>query len=141
MNYIIRQLKKDDYLEYIKLINNFRPIGIDITIEKYEEIFNEIFKNSIIFVIEYNNKLIATAKLIIEQKFIHKLAKYGYIEDVIVDEDYRKQNIGKNIIKYIVDYCKTNNFFKITLSCNKSLINFYEKNNFEVYDIHMSQLL
>jgi glucosamine-phosphate N-acetyltransferase len=141
MNYIIRQLKKDDYLEYIKLINKFRPIGIDITIEKYEEIFNEIFKNSIIFVIEYNNKLIATAKLIIEQKFIHKLAKYGYVEDVIVDENYRKQNMGKNIIKYIVDYCKTNKFFKITLSCNKSLINFYEKNNFEVYDIHMSQLL
>jgi len=141
MNYIIRQLTKDDYIEYIGLINNFRPIGIDITLEKYEEIYNEIFKNSIIFIIEYNNKLIATAKLIIEQKFIHKLAKYGYIEDVIVDENYRKQNIGKNIIKYIVDYCKTNNFFKITLSCNKSLINFYEKNNFEVYDIHMSQLL
>ena len=141
MNYIIRQLTKDDYIEYIGLINKFRPIGIDITLEKYEEIYNEIFKNSIIFIIEYNNKLIATAKLIIEQKFIHKLAKYGYIEDVIVDENYRKKNIGKNIIKYIVDYCKTNNFFKITLSCNKSLINFYEKNNFEVYDIHMSQLL
>ena len=141
MNYIIRQLSKDDYLEYIELINKFRPIGIDITLEKYEEIYDEIFKNSIIFIIEYNNKLIATAKLIIEQKFIHKLAKYGYIEDVIVDENYRKQNIGKDIIKYIVDYCKTNNFFKITLSCNKSLINFYEKNNFEVYDIHMSQLL
>ena len=141
MNYIIRQLIKDDYLEYIELINKFRPIGIDITLEKYEEIYDEIFKNSIIFIIEYNNKLIATAKLIIEQKFIHKLAKYGYIEDVIVDENYRKQNIGKDIIKYIVDYCKTNNFFKITLSCNKSLINFYEKNNFEVYDIHMSQLL
>jgi glucosamine-phosphate N-acetyltransferase len=141
MNYIIRQLIKNDYLEYIELINKFRPIGIDITLEKYEEIYNEIFKNSIIFVIEYNNKLIATAKLIIEQKFIHKLAKYGYIEDVIVDENYRKQNIGKDIIKYIVDYCKNNNFFKITLSCNKSLINFYEKNNFEVYDIHMSQLL
>ena len=141
MNYNIRQLLKDDYTEYISLINKFRPIGIDVSKEKYEEIYNEIFKNSIIFVIEYNNKLIATAKLIIEQKFIHKLAKYGYIEDVIVDEDYRKQNIGKNIIKYIVDYCKTNNFFKITLSCNKSLINFYEKNNFEVYDIHMSQLL
>jgi len=141
MNYIIRQLTKDDYIEYIGLINKFRPIGIDITLEKYEEIYNEILKNSIIFIIEYNNKLIATAKLIIEQKFIHKLAKYGYIEDVIVDENYRKQNIGKNIIKYIVDYCKTNNFFKITLSCNKSLINFYEKNNFEVYNIHMSQLL
>ena len=141
MNYNIRQLLKDDYTEYISLINKFRPIGIDVSKEKYEEIYNEIFKNSIIFVIEYNNKLIATAKLIIEQKFIHKLSKYGYIEDVIVDENYRKQNIGKTIVQYIVDYCKSNSFFKITLSCNEKLINFYEKNNFEVYDIHMSQLL
>ena len=48
---------------------------------------------------------------------------------------------GKEIIKHIIDYCKTNKFYKITLSCRKELVPFYEKNNFEVYQIHMSQLL
>ena len=47
----------------------------------------------------------------------------------------------KKRYKNIVDYCKGNNFYKITLTCNKDLVSFYEKSNFEIYDIHMSQLL
>tara|TARA_B110000037_G_scaffold149972_1_gene169201 strand:- start:879 stop:1295 length:417 start_codon:yes stop_codon:yes gene_type:complete len=138
---MIRKLEKKDFIEFINLMNNFRVIGTDIDILKFNELYDNIFKKNKIFIIEINNKIIATAKLIIEQKFIHNLAKYGYIEDVIVNKKYRGQGYGKKIIKYLVDYCKKNNFYKITLTCNKKLIPFYEKNNFEVYDIHMSQLI
>lgn len=137
----IRKLEKKDYKEFIELINEFRPIGLDITQDKFNEIYDIIFSNSIIYVLILNNKIVGSAKLIIEQKFIHKLAKYGFIEDVIISNNYRGQGFGKLLIKYIVDYCKNNKFYKITLTCNESLISFYQKNNFEVYDIHMSQLL
>lgn len=138
---IIRKLEKSDYKQYIKLINDFRPIGMDLSIEEFENIYDIIFKNSIIFVIEENNEIIATAKLIIEQKFIHKLAKYGFIEDVIVKEKNRGNGSGFKIIKHIKDYCKENNFYKITLTCNNDLVPFYKKNGFEIYQNHMSQLL
>jgi GNAT superfamily N-acetyltransferase len=138
---IIRELKKEDYEEYNKLINEFRPSNFQITREIFENIYDIIFRNSIIFVLEIDNKLVATGKLLIEQKFIHNLAKYGYIEDVIVSEDYRTKGLGQKMIKYIVDYCKRNKFYKITLTCNEKLCSFYEKNNFEVYQVHMSQLL
>ena len=85
--------------------------------------------------------MIGSAKLIIEQKFIHKLSKYGHIEDVIIKNEYRRQNYGTIIVNHIVDYCKKNNFFKMTLTCKEELIPFYKKNDFEVYKIHMSQLL
>ena len=58
-----------------------------------------------------------------------------------MSEDYRTKGLGKKMIKYIVDYCKRNKFYKITLTCHENLIPFYEKNNFEVYQVHMSQLL
>ncbi len=138
---IIRKLEKKDFEGYISLINEFRPIGLEVTREKFEEIYDDIFKNSIIFVTEINNIIIAASTLIIQQKFIHKLAKYGYIEDIIIDEKYRGKGYGKNIIKHIVDYCKKNKFFKITLTCHEKLIPFYEKNNFQIYQSHMSQLL
>ena len=92
---IFRELKKKDYEEYNKLINEFRPSNFQITREIFENIYDIIFRNSIIFVLEIDNKLVATAKLLIEQKFIHNLAKYGYIEDVIVSEDYRTKGLGK----------------------------------------------
>ena len=41
---IIRRLEKKDYREYITLINEFRPIGLDISKEKFEEIYDNIFK-------------------------------------------------------------------------------------------------
>ena len=138
---LIRELKKAEYKEYISLIEEFRSIGLSINKEKFEEIYDIIFKNSIIYVGVLDYKIICSAKLMIEQKFIHKLSKYGYIEDVIVSKKYQRQGIGQKLIKYIANYCKENNFYKITLTCNENLVSFYEKNNFEVYQVHMSQLL
>jgi len=138
---LIRKLKKSEYKEYISLIEEFRSIGLCINKEKFEEVYDNIFKNSIIYVMIVSDKIIGSATLIIEQKFIHKLAKYGHIEDVIIKNEYRRQNYGTIIVNHIVDYCKKNNFFKMTLTCKEELIPFYKKNDFEVYKIHMSQLL
>jgi glucosamine-phosphate N-acetyltransferase len=138
---LIRKLLKSDYEEYISLMNEFRPIESNVTKEIFEEMYDIIFKNSIIYVLILDGNIIASAKLIIDHKFIHKLSKYGNIEDVIVKKEHRMGGYGKEIIKHIVDYCKINKFYKIKLSCRKELIPFYEKNNFEVYQIHMSQLL
>lgn len=138
---IVRKLEKNDFKEYISLINSFRPIGLDITKEMFETIYNTIFLNSIIFVVEVDKSIVASSTLLIEQKFIHKLSKYGHIEDVIVNSNYRSKGYGKKLIKHIVDYCKINKFYKISLACKEELIPFYKKNNFEVYQYHMSHLL
>ena len=138
---IIRKLEKNDFKEYISLINSFRPIGLDITRETFEELYDNIFKNSIIYVMIVSDKMIGSSKLIVEQKFIHNLSKYGHIEDVIIADKYRRKGYGTLIINHIVDYCKKNKFYKITLTCKEELIPFYEKNNFEVYQCHMSYLL
>jgi len=138
---IIRKLEKKDFEEYISLINEFRPIVLDITKEIFETIYDTIFLNSIIFVLEMNDIIVASTTLLIEQKFIHKLSKYGHIEDVIVNNEHRGKGYGKKIIKYVVDYCKKNKFYKITLTCKQELIPFYEKNDFQVYQYHLSQLL
>lgn len=138
---IIRKLEKQDFKEYITLINKFRPLGLDITKEQFEATYDTIFLNSIIFVLEINDIIVAATTLIIEQKFIHKLSKYGHIEDVIVNNEYRRKGYGKKIIKHVVDYCKKNNFYKITLTCGEKLIKFYEKNKFQVYQYHMSYLI
>jgi len=137
----IRELKKTDRIEYIELIDSFRPLNTSISEEKFNEIYDKIFKRDIIFVCEINNIIVGTAKLLIEQKYIHNLSKYGRIEDVIIKNEYRNKGVGSHMIKYIIDYCKKYKFFKVSLSCSSDLIKFYEKNNFEVYQFNMSQLI
>ena len=137
----IRELKKTDRIEYIELISNFRPLDISISEEIFNKIYDEIFKTDIIFVCEIDNIIVGTAKLLIEQKYIHNLSKYGRIEDVIIKNEYRNKGIGSYMIKYIIDYCKKYKFFKVSLTCSSNIIKFYEKNNFEVYQLNMSQLI
>ena len=142
MSINIRKLIIYDYNQYINLINQLRPIGCDITYETFIKIYEDIFKSNIIFVAEIDNILVGSITLLIEQKFIHKCSKYVVIEDVVVDNTYRGKNIGKQLVEYAVNYAKDEiKAFKIRLTCKEYLIPFYSKNNFEVYDIHMSQLL
>jgi GNAT superfamily N-acetyltransferase len=41
------------------------------------------------------NKIIATATLLVELKFIRSCGKCGHIEDVVVDSTYRGLRLGK----------------------------------------------
>ena len=137
----IRELKKTDRIEYIELISNFRPLDISISEEIFNKIYDEIFKTDIIFVCEIDNMIVGTAKLLIEQKYIHNLSKDGRIEAVIIKDKYRNKGMGSHMIKYIIDHCKKHNFFKVSLTCSIDYIKFYQKNNFEVYQLNMSQLI
>ena len=140
MSYIFRNLMKSDYEQFVELMKEFRHCH-EISKDEFDEFYDKTFKNNIIFVLETNKKkLVASTKLVIDTKLFYHFATYGFIEDVIVKKEYMRQKIGKIIINNVVNYCKYNNFYKITLTCKENLIPFYEKNNFEVYDIHMSQL-
>jgi len=130
-----------DYSEYVRLINQFRPLNTEVSEGQYTDLYNTIFKNNMIFVLEHNGKLVASAKLIIDHKLFHNFAKYGFIEDIIVDVEHRGKQIGVSLVKHIVDYCRSDDFYKVTLTCKDYLAPFYEKNGFEIYDIHMSRLL
>jgi glucosamine-phosphate N-acetyltransferase len=137
----IRELKKSDYLQFVQLIDQFRPIGQLVSEEKFEEMWELMCINSTIFVTEHNHEIVATAKLMVEQKLIHNLSRYGSIEDVMVKQEYRHQKIGAAMIKHIVDHCQQNNFYKVNLTCTQSLIPFYQRNHFEVSGVQMSYVL
>jgi GNAT superfamily N-acetyltransferase len=131
---IIRNLEKNDYANYLDLIQKFRPITVSISKNKFEEIYDKIFNNNLIFVAVINNTLVGSITCLLEQKFIHNLATYLHIEDFIVCPKYRGNGIGKALLKYVKDYSKNNDVFKIILDCHKDLLDFYKKNGFKEYD-------
>ena len=138
---IFRELQKKDFQNYLFLINKFRNIGIYVENDNFEKIYDKIFQMGKIFVCELDNKLVASVTVIIEQKFIHKLSKYGHIEDVIVLPEYRGKKIGEQIIEYVINYCKNEKVYKMVLNCDEKLFKFYNKNNFIKNGISMSCML
>lgn len=128
MNY--RTLKREDYRKYIELMTQFRPIN-NHNIELYKTTLDKIKQNGDIIICEKEEKIIGSIKLNIEYKIINNFAKYGYIEDVFVNPNFRKMGIAKKLIDLGILYLKSEDCFKIKLTCSDDLIEYYNKFGFK----------
>jgi glucosamine-phosphate N-acetyltransferase len=132
----IRILNKNDYNQYFYLINIFRKT--DFTEEEFINNLLKINNNSNIWVIELNNKLIATGTILYEYKFIHNISKIAHIEDICVSINYRGKNYGKILMNHLIDEAKKENCYKATLYCNQDLEKFYKSYNMKKNGIQMA---
>ena len=87
----------------------------------------------------YKNRVIAYGNIVIENKIRGELA--GHIEDIVVDKKMRRKNIGIKLINKLVKIGKKKGCYRVTLTCDNSLVNFYEKNEFKVNDIAMKRFI
>lgn len=64
----------------------------------------------------------------------------GIISQVAVSKLHQHQGIGKEIINVLIDECKKQNVYKVTLSARQNSIFFYKKFNFKgIGDIYPSK--
>ena len=102
-----------------------------------KNIANDILKkiiadpNHIIHVAEKNGKIIGSATLLIEQKFIHDGGLVGHIEDVVVRKDYEGKGIGIKLVTSMLERAKEKNCYKTILDCNDDVKQFYERIGFK----------
>lgn len=122
-----RILSIHDYLLFKDIINDFQITNF--TLNQFIH-FLENEKNSIIYVLEDNNELLAAGTILFEKKFIHNYCMYCHIEDIIVKKEHQKKGYGKLLIKELINVCIKENAYKILLDCTKELIPFYEKCGF-----------
>lgn len=135
MNFFIRKLLETDYEKYKVLINGFRET--EFTFAEYMNALNHIQQNSDIWIVEHDGQLIGTGTILYETKFIHNISLYAHIEDIYVEEKYRKHGIGKLLVEHLVNEAKKRKCHKVILDCNESLESFYTKNHFRKNGIQM----
>jgi glucosamine-phosphate N-acetyltransferase len=133
-----RKINMNDYEKYLIMINEFRKTYF--TYEQFIETINYIKPFSEIWIIEYENDIIATGTIIYEKKFIYNNSILAHIEDICVKSSYRKLGIGKLLINKLMDIAKYNGCYKITLVCSFENILFYKKCGLEKRGFQMSQL-
>ncbi|KAA0199127.1 Glucosamine 6-phosphate N-acetyltransferase [Fasciolopsis buskii] len=130
-----RPLKSDDY-GYLDLLRQLTKVG---SVGKYE--FQKKFSRMaacpetyFILVLEDESTgvVIASATLLVEQKFIHDCSKRGHIEDVIVDSAYRGKGLGRFLVEALVRIGRHVGCYKITLDCHDDKVGFYRKSGFQL---------
>ena len=97
---IIRELQETDYIEYLRLINIFRPTVF--TEEKFIEMLKIMKNNSVVIVVEVNGRLIGTGTILFENKFIHNISKIAHIEDICIDSEFRGKGYGTLLVNYLI---------------------------------------
>lgn len=81
-----------------------------------------------------NNELVATGKLLIEQKLYQPV---GHIEDVVVSGKYRNRGIGKYLVEQLDKLAKNAGCYKTVLVCKPELRDFYANSGFTYGGISM----
>jgi len=128
--FLVRPLQKDDYEKgYLQLLSQLTTVG-DITKEEFEAQFLKMKKAGCYFVTVVEDiresRIIASATLVTELKFIHKCGERARLEDVVVNNSYRGKQLGKLIVLTVTLLAKKIGCYKMSLDCKDPLIPFYK---------------
>ncbi|RNJ79628.1 MAG: GNAT family N-acetyltransferase [Nitrosopumilus sp. H8] len=133
MDATVRRLQKGDLQNGFLTSLDALKRASDIDPAKAEEIFQRIDANPdyTIAVAEKDGKVIGTATLVVEQKFIHEGGLVGHIEDVAVSKESQERGIGSKIVSYLLDVAKKRGCYKTILDCTDEVVPFQKKMGFK----------
>ena len=129
--FIFRKLEESDYHKnYLQLLSQLTKVG-DIAPEEFSNILKKIQSQIWVFEDVNSSKIVASASIFLEQKIIHGGGIVAHLEDVVVDESYRGNQLGQKLIANIVEKARESGAYKIIADCKLELLSFYSKNGFE----------
>jgi len=138
----LRPLQRSDYGKgFASLLAQLTDIE-GLSQGDFEKQFDNLRKNGNYFVVVVEDleekKIVATATLFVEEKFVHKNGKVGHIEDVVVDGAYRKHNFGLIVIDQLKQIGWSRGVYKIILDCADNNVGFYQRCGFSTKETQMA---
>lgn len=132
----LRPLQRTDYDKgYVSLLSQLTRVG-EVSREQYETQFDAMKQcpgAHYIVVVEdtVSGKVVSSASLSVERKFIHSTALRGRLEDVVVDNDYRGRHLGSLLVAVLTDLSRLIGCYKVSLDCKPNVQEFYKKYGFK----------
>lgn len=128
---IVEKLKRKDLPKYKELIDE--AFDGSQPIENYLS-YDEENDSYEIVVLKENEDIVATVTMYKLDLFTFSFQPTIELFNVAVKQDYRRKNLGKILINYVVDYAKEHGYKTIHLTCLESEENvhsFYENVGFK----------
>jgi len=97
-----------------------------------------MIKNEIVFVAEVEEKIVGYLAGSICEQISYITETFAELDNMCINEEYRRFGIGTLLINEFKKYCKEKNIqnIKVTASAkNSRAIQFYMKNGFEDYNV------
>lgn len=153
---MIREMVEKDYEQLEKLVYQVHELHCknrpDIYVDGNplpREFFNKILndENSFNYVYEEDNNIYGVLLAMKEENKVLPIAKKRityFIEDIVVDKNYRRKGIGKQLYYFLKEKAMEDNVDSIELNVwafNEKAIKFYEALGMSVKNMKLEQVL
>ena len=130
----IRPLQPADFAAgFLETLGSLAPV--DLTPEEAIAIWQKRTDSGIHSVVaEVDGRVVGTASLIVEKKFIHRGGLVGHIEDVAVHSDHWRQGIGTALVERLTELASSLHCYKVILNCLDQLVPFYARLGYRRHD-------
>lgn len=148
MNIIIRKAILEDLKEVQKLnyklfdleYNNFDPaLNMDWTFSKIgEDYFKSLIEDGTVWVAIDDNKVIGYLAGSVDGKPSYVTKSLAELDNFYVEEEYRRQGIGKRLVQEFKNYCMSKRVEEMKVTASAKNVNareFYQNNGFEEFEI------
>ena len=129
---LTRPLERGDFSKgYLSLLSQLTRVG-DYARETYEAQFDRMKAlPGVYYVVVVEDvprqRVVASATLVMELKFIRGAATRGRLEELVVDSEYRNLHLGSYLLELLTALCRRLGAYKMTLDCKRELEGFYAK--------------
>jgi glucosamine-phosphate N-acetyltransferase len=136
---IIRPMERRDLTRgFAEALSGLAEVDLNLT--RLLDVFDLRRRQGIVtFVAVENDRVLGTASLLVEQKFIHSGGKVGHVEDVAVQADARARGVGRALVDHLVGEARRRGCYKVILNCADHLLGFYERAGFREVSRGMRQ--
>lgn len=126
----VRPLQSGDFHRgFLQILSQLTSVG-DVTLAQFLNRFAQMRASGdyyvTVIVDSRYDKIIGSATLVLEHKFIHGCSVRGRLEDVVVDDTYRGKQLGKLIVVTVSLLAQRLGCYKMSLDCKDKLIPFYK---------------
>ena len=123
----IRQLEERDLLNgFLLSLDSLRDAS-SMDESRALEIFRAVSSrpDHTVLVAELDGRIVGTATVLIEQKFIHCGGRAGHIEDVTVAKGVQSRGIGRSLVRACLEHAAAAGCYKTVLECADVVKEFY----------------
>jgi GNAT superfamily N-acetyltransferase len=112
-----RTAERDDLQELIKLYKQLNPEEEIIDLDKAYSVWDATEKGNATryFIALDHSRVVSTCNITLVPNLTRNGKSFAIIENVITDDNYRRQGIGKKVILNAVQYARDNNCYKVVL--------------------------
>ncbi|KAI5201914.1 hypothetical protein AUEXF2481DRAFT_45061 [Aureobasidium subglaciale EXF-2481] len=138
----VRPLQRSDYARgFLTCLSDLTWIG-EVDQKSFEERFDWLATVgrgwNYCIVIDDGDKIVATATMIVDRKFIQNLTTVAHVEDVSVLATHQRKGLGLLLLKALEGTAKNLGVKKLILDCGDRNVGFYERCGYTESGHHMS---